>query len=98
MAWLWKYSTNELRTQYLDQNYTLMTTSYQTAVLLQYNKCDTLSLDQLLVATAIDKVTLVDLLKHLVEAEILVDEGNNVYHLNLGIFVSHGPLLILNYP
>ena len=98
LAWLWKYSTNELRTHYLSQKYTLMTTSYQTAVLLQYNKYDTISLDQLLVATAIDKATLVELLKHLIEAEILVDEGRNIYHLNLGIFVSHGPLLILNYP
>ena len=62
-----------------------MTTSYQAAVLLQYDKRDTISLDQLLVATAIDKVTLVDLLKHLVETEILVDEGNNIFRLNLGI-------------
>jgi len=45
LTWLWNYSKNELRTNYLNQKYILMTSSFQMAVLLQYNTSDTLSLD-----------------------------------------------------
>lgn len=54
------------------------------AVLLQYNENDTLSLDELFAATGIDKVILTQLLSHLVEAKIIVDEGYSYYRLNLG--------------
>ncbi|KAL4073148.1 Cullin [Scleroderma yunnanense] len=83
LTWLWHYSTNELRTHYLNQNYTLTTSSYQMAVLLQYNKYDTISLDELFAATAINKEILTQLLVHLVEMKILIDSGNNNYRLNL---------------
>src|ERR1700737_2822713 len=32
LTWLWNYSKNELRTNYLNQKYILMTSSYQMAV------------------------------------------------------------------
>lgn len=55
LTWLWNYSKNELRTNYLSQRYILMTSSYQMAVLLQYNENDRLSLAELVAATGIGK-------------------------------------------
>ena len=49
------YSKNEVRTNYLYQKYILVNSSYQMAMLLQYNKRDTLSLERLIAATAISK-------------------------------------------
>ena len=52
------------------------------AVLLQYNKHDTLSLDELVTATAISKEILVQVLSLLVKAKILVNEETDQYDLN----------------
>ena len=85
LTWLWSYSKNELRTNYLNQKYILMTGSYQMAVLLQYNNRDTLSLDALVTATAISKEILVQVLSPLVKAKILVNDETDQYDLNLGM-------------
>jgi len=82
LTWLWNYSKNELRTNYLNQKYILMTSSYQMAVLLQYNKNDTLSLEELIAATAISKEILVQVLSLLVKAKILINEETDQYDLN----------------
>ncbi|KAI6114120.1 Cullin-domain-containing protein [Pisolithus sp. B1] len=82
LTWLWNYSKNELRTNYLSQKYILMTSSYQMAVLLQYNKHDTLSLDELIAATAISKDILSQVLMLLVKAKVLVNEETDQYDLN----------------
>jgi len=82
LTWLWNYSKNELRTNYLNQKYILMTSSYQTAVLLQYNRLDTLSLDELVSATAISKDILTQVLALLVKAKLLVHEEQDQYDLN----------------
>jgi len=82
LTWLWNYSKNELRTNYLNQKYILMTSSYQMAVLLQYNNHDTLSLEELATATAISKDILVQVLSLLVKAKILVNEETDQYDLN----------------
>ncbi|KAF8550830.1 Cullin-domain-containing protein [Imleria badia] len=82
LTWLWNYSKNELRTNYLNQKYILMTSSYQMAVLLQYNKHDTLSLEELVTATAISKDILVQVLSLLVKAKILVNDETDQYDLN----------------
>jgi cullin 1 len=82
LTWLWNYSKNELRTNYTSQKYILMTSSYQMAVLLQYNDNDTLSLDELVAATAISKDILVQVLALLVKAKILVNEEAEQYDLN----------------
>ena len=82
LVWLWNYSKNELRTNYLNQKYILMTSSYQMAVLLQYNDNDTLSLDELATATAISKDVLTQVLAILVKAKILINEEKDQYDLN----------------
>ncbi|KAG9313192.1 Cullin [Chiua virens] len=82
LTWPWNYSKNELRTNYLNQKYILMTSSYQMAVLLQYNNHDTLLLEELQTATAISKDILVQVLSLLVKAKILVNEETDQYDLN----------------
>ncbi|KAI0662263.1 Cullin-domain-containing protein [Cubamyces menziesii] len=82
LTWLWNYSKNELRTNYLNQKYILMTSSWQMAVLLQYNNNDTLSLDELVNATAISKDILKQVLAVLVKAKILINEETDQYDLN----------------
>ncbi|KAG1867680.1 Cullin [Suillus subluteus] len=82
LTWLWNYSTNELRTNYLNQKYILMTSSYQMAVLLQYNTHETSSLDELVTATGINKDILSQVLVLLVKAKILINEDTNQYDLN----------------
>ena len=82
LTWLWNYSKNELRTNYLNQKYILMTSSYQMAVLLQYNDNDTLSLNELATATAISKDVLTQVLAILVKAKILINEEKDQYDLN----------------
>jgi cullin 1 len=91
LTWLWNYSKNELRTNYLNLKYILMTSSYQMAVLLQYNKHDTLSLNELIAATAIGKEILSQVLTLLVDAKILNSEKTEQYDLNpsMSSFVSH---------
>ncbi|OBZ68755.1 Cullin-1 [Grifola frondosa] len=82
LTWLWNYSKNELRTNYLNQKYILMTSSWQMAVLLQYNNNDTLSLDELVTATAISKELLRQVLAVLVKAKVLINEETDQYDLN----------------
>ncbi|KAI0357405.1 Cullin-domain-containing protein [Trametes cingulata] len=82
LTWLWNYSKNELRTNYLNQKYILMTSSWQMAVLLQYNNNDTLSLEELFNATAISKDILKQVLAVLVKAKILINEETDQYDLN----------------
>ncbi|TFK73584.1 Cullin-domain-containing protein [Pluteus cervinus] len=82
LTWLWNYSKNELRTNYLNQKYILMTSSYQMAILVQYNKNDTLSLDELIAATSVPKDHLIQVLALLVKAKVLVNEETDQYDLN----------------
>lgn len=55
------------------------------AVLLQYNRHDTLSLDELVSATAISKDLLTQVLALLVKAKLLVNEEQDQYDLNPGM-------------
>jgi cullin 1 len=57
---------------YLKEKYILLTSSYQMAVLLQYNRNDTMSLDELVDATAISKDILTQVLAVLAKAKLLV--------------------------
>ncbi|KAF5338983.1 hypothetical protein D9611_008772 [Ephemerocybe angulata] len=82
LTWLWNYSKNELRTNYLNQKYILMTSTFQSAILLQYNRNDTLSLEELFVATSIPKEHLVQVLALLVKAKVLANEEKEQYDLN----------------
>ncbi|KIP06829.1 hypothetical protein PHLGIDRAFT_72117 [Phlebiopsis gigantea 11061_1 CR5-6] len=82
LTWLWNYSKNELRTNYLNQKYIFMTSSYQMAVLTQYNENDTLSLDELAAATSISKDLLKQVLASLVKAKVLINDETDQYDLN----------------
>jgi len=82
LTWLWNYSKNELRTNYLNQKYILMTSSYQMAVLLQYNQNDTMSLEELVNATSISKDILTQVLAVLVKAKVLINDETDQYDLN----------------
>ncbi|KAI0042482.1 Cullin-domain-containing protein [Auriscalpium vulgare] len=82
LTWLWNYSKNELRTNYLNQKYILMTSSYQMGVLLQYNTNDTLSLDELIAATSIPKEIILQVLALLTKAKILICDEKEQYDLN----------------
>jgi cullin 1 len=82
LTWLWNYSKNELRTNYLNQKYILMTSAYQMAVLLQYNNNDTLSLDELSTATNVGKDLLTQVLQPLVKSRILISDETDQYDLN----------------
>ncbi|KAI0771155.1 Cullin-domain-containing protein [Trametes elegans] len=97
LTWLWNYSKNELRTNYLPQKYILMTSSWQMAVLLQYNNNDTLSLDELVTATAISKDILKQVLAVLIKAKVLINEETEQYDLNPG-FKSKKIRINLNTP
>ncbi|KAG8918581.1 hypothetical protein FRC01_001784, partial [Tulasnella sp. 417] len=84
LTWLWNYSKNEVRTKYLKEEYVLTCSSYQMAVLVQYNDHDTLSLDELLEATGISREILVQVLGVLVKTKILIVRGQDQYNLNPG--------------
>ena len=83
LTWLWNYSNNELRTNYLNQKYILMTSSHQMSVLIQYNTNYTLSLEELITATGITKDLLSQVLTVLVKAEVLINDKSDQYDLNL---------------
>ena len=95
LTWLWNYSKNELRTNYLNQKYILMTSSYQMAVLLQYNQNDTMGLDELVAATSISKDLLSQVLAVLVKAKILINDEKDQYDLNPS---KNGEIYYLDFP
>ncbi|KAF9005696.1 Cullin-domain-containing protein [Hymenopellis radicata] len=97
LTWLWNYSKNELRANYLNQKYILMTSAYQTSVLLQYNRHDTLSMDKLVAATSISQDILSRVLALLVKAKILINDEEDQYDLNPG-FKSKKIRVNLNQP
>ncbi|KAM6494191.1 Cullin [Amanita muscaria] len=82
LTWLWNYCRNELRTSYLSQKYTFMASTYQTAVLLQYNKHETLSLSDLQTATSIAPEILTQVLGVLVKGKVLINDETEQYDLN----------------
>ncbi|KAJ7871877.1 Cullin family-domain-containing protein [Mycena olivaceomarginata] len=84
LAWLYNYSKDELRTNYTNRKYILMTSAYQAAVLLQYNRNDTLSPQELQEATKISAEILGQVLALLVKAKVLVNDEKDQYDLNLG--------------
>ncbi|KAF8527458.1 Cullin-domain-containing protein [Hysterangium stoloniferum] len=100
LTWLWNYSKNELRTNYLNQKYILMTSSYQMAVLVQYNDHDTLSFEEIVTATAISKEILSQVLGLLTKAKILISDDTDQYDLNPGThrFKSKKIRVNLNQP
>lgn len=95
LTWLWNYSKNELRTNYLNQKYIFMTSTYQMAVLVQYNQNDTLSFEELKAATSISDDLLKQVLGSLVKAKVLIESDQ--YDLNPN-FKSKKIRINLNVP
>ena len=89
LIWLWNFSKNELRTNYLNQKYLLITSSYEMAVLLQYNQNDKMSLGEFVAATSISKDILSQILAALVKKKILIYDGKKNYDLNLSKNKKH---------
>jgi len=63
-----------------------MTSAYQMAVLVQFNKSDTLSTEELSAATGVPKELLVQVLALLVKAKMLINEETDQYDLNPSAF------------
>jgi len=87
LTWLWNYSKNELRTNYTKEKYVFMTSAYQMAVLVQYNKHDTMDLKELIAATGVPRELLLQLLAILVKAKVLINDEDEQYDLNPGVFL-----------
>ncbi|WWD18765.1 hypothetical protein CI109_103220 [Kwoniella shandongensis] len=83
LTWLWHVSKNELRTTYLPQKYIFMTSSYQMAILTQFNENDSLTFRDILSGTKISDSILKPQLALLVKAKVLLQSGEDTYDLNL---------------
>lgn len=91
LTWLWQLSKNEVRANYLQQKQLqFQTSTFQTAVLLQFNTNDSLTKVQLQQATGLNDATIKPVLAMLTKAKVLqpsssasndVDEGM-AYELN----------------
>lgn len=83
ITWVWPQSRNELRTTYAGQKYTLMVSSYQATILLQFNgDSDSLSYDEMKASTQLADDILKPQLAFLVKQKILTQDEDQ-YDLNL---------------
>ena len=81
---MWHLSKNELRTTYLPQKYILATSSYQMAILTQFNENESLTFKDFAANTKLSENILKPQLALLVKAKVLlVDEETDTYDLNL---------------
>jgi cullin 1 len=86
LMWLWSHSNNEVRADYSNKNFIFITSTYQMAVLLQYNNNDRLSLDKLATTTNLKKDSdlLTRVLQPLVKSGILINDETDQYDFNPG--------------
>ncbi|KAJ7767573.1 Cullin family-domain-containing protein [Mycena olivaceomarginata] len=97
LTWLLNYLKNQLRTNYTNQKYILMMSAYQAAVLLQYDRNDTLSPQELQEAAKFSMEILGQVLALLVKVKVLVNDEKDQYDLNPG-FKSKKIRVNLNLP
>lgn len=83
LRWLWNYSSHELTTNYLNEKHVLATSSYQAAVLLLYNRHESLSVTDIVQATGISKQMSLRVLTFLQSVQILIKREDR-YDLNFG--------------
>merc|ERR1712038_1809804 len=76
LNWLYSLSKGELVLHYVKNRYTLQASSYQMAVLLQFNESDELTMEQLAENTKIRKETLQQVVGILVKAKLLLLENS----------------------
>lgn len=81
LTWLWQLGKNELKTNYLQQKLTFQTSTYQAAILLQFNSNDQLSLSDIIKATGMNEETVKPVLALLVKTKVLTQD-EDVYDLN----------------
>ncbi|EPQ30308.1 uncharacterized protein PFL1_02424 [Pseudozyma flocculosa PF-1] len=98
LTWLWQLSKNEVKANYLAQKYQFGTSTFQTAVLLQFNQTDALTADELRTATGLNDATLKPVLAMLAKAKVLLHEADSdTYTLNTS-FKSKKIRVNLNLP
>jgi cullin 1 len=83
LRWLWNYSSHELTTNYLNETRVIVTSAYQAAILLLYNRHDSLSVMEIVQATGILKQVVLRVLAFLQSAQILI-KREDCYDLNFG--------------
>ncbi|EST06314.1 Cullin protein, neddylation domain protein [Kalmanozyma brasiliensis GHG001] len=84
LTWLWQLSKNEIRANHLSQKgLVFQTSTFQTAVLLQFNTNDSLTKTQLQQATGLNETTIKPVLAMLSKAKVLQpSSGDDAYELN----------------
>ncbi len=85
LTWLWQLSKNEIRANHLQQKgLVFQTSTFQTAVLLQFNTNDSLTKTQLQQATGLNEVTIKPVLAMLSKAKVVQPSSSDeeAYELN----------------
>ncbi|TKY85055.1 hypothetical protein EX895_006135 [Sporisorium graminicola] len=83
LTWLWQLSKNEVKANYLQQKLQFQTSTFQTAVLLQFNTNDALTKAELQQATGLNDATIKPVLAMLSKAKVLQPaDGGEAYELN----------------
>lgn len=83
MTWMWNYSKNEVQLSYTKPKITLMTSTYQMAVLMLFNQEESLTFQEIAESTKMPPETLKSVLAILVKAKVLLLSGDT-YDINYG--------------
>ncbi|KAL9931681.1 hypothetical protein V8E36_009467 [Tilletia maclaganii] len=81
LQWVWHLSRNDVRTSGFNQRYVFQTSTFQAAILLQFNTSEALTFDELQKATGLDAATLKGNLAIFVKAKVLL-EADDTYSIN----------------
>ncbi|XP_077979355.1 cullin-2-like [Glandiceps talaboti] len=80
LTWLHHLCTGELKFSYLKKPYIVTVTTFQMALLLLYNNCDSMTYSELFETTQINEKELTKTLQSLVDVKILNKEGQGNEH------------------
>lgn len=84
MIWAWNHSTLDLSLNYLKKPYTVTCSSYQAAILLQFDGDGPRPLGELSAATGLTKEDVLHVIDGLAKTRLIVHTEQEVYGLNLG--------------